>query len=96
MHVPKPIKLLASLMNCLNQGFVAVKVELVEKMIIELNRIESETDDIQIKLRQGLFNIENELKPIDVIFLYKIIEWIGILADCAQQVGSRLRMLTVD
>ncbi|HBP75141.1 MAG TPA: phosphate transport regulator, partial [Alcanivorax sp.] len=34
-----------------------------------------------------------ELPPVDVIFLYKIIEWIGDLADRAQKVGGRLQLL---
>ena len=49
------------------------EVELVENMIKKLNKIEHETDEIQIKLRQDLFDIEKELPPIEVMFLYKII-----------------------
>lgn len=31
--------------------------------------------------------------PIDVMFLYRVIELIGDLADVAQRVGSRLQIL---
>ena len=34
-----------------------------------------------------------ELPPVDVIFLYKIIDWIGDLANRAQTVGGRLQIL---
>ena len=40
-----------------------------------------------------LAQLETELPPIDVMFLYKIIDWTGDLGDRAQQVGSRLELL---
>lgn len=78
----------------LESGFRGREVTFVENLIAELNKIEHDTDEIQIQVREELFAIEKTLQPIDVMFLYKIIETIGELSDCAQQVGSRLRMLT--
>lgn len=86
-------KAISELDELLESGFRGKEVELVENMIKKLNKIEHETDEIQIKLRQDLFDIEKELPPIEVMFLYKIIEYIGTLADCAQETGGRLRML---
>lgn len=74
-------------------GFSGREVEIVEEMIEVLYKIEGDTDQIQIKIRQELFKIENELSPIHVIFLYKIIEWTGSLANRAQHVGDSLQML---
>ncbi|MGL6122545.1 MAG: DUF47 family protein, partial [Shewanella sp.] len=37
--------------------------------------------------------MESELNPIDVMFLYKTIEWVGGLADLAERVGSRLELM---
>lgn len=62
-------------------------------MIVELDKIEEDTDDLQIKIRRQLFAIENDMNPIDVMFLYKIIEWVGDLADLAERVGSRLELM---
>ncbi len=87
-------KAISELDELLESGFRGKEVTLVENMILELNKIENDTDKMQIKVRERLFNIEKDLNPIDVMFLYKVIEWVGLLADCAQQVGSRLRMLT--
>lgn len=87
-------KAISELDELLESGFRGKEVGIVEEMISELNKIEYDTDQMQIALRQHLFQIEKELAPIDVMFLYKIIEEIGTLADCSQQVGSRLRMLT--
>ena len=74
-------------------AFGGREIRLVEKMITELNEIEHETDKIEVTIRANLFSIEKNLPPVDVMFLYKIIEWIGDLADCAQKVGSRLQLL---
>lgn len=77
----------------LETGFRGNEVKVVEDMIVELDRIERETDEMQVEIRQTLFKIENTLPPVDVIFLYKIIEWTGDLADDAHRVGGQLHLL---
>ena len=77
----------------LETGFRGREVKLVEKMLVELDAIEQDTDDMQINLRRKLRQIEAELNPVDVMFLYKIIEWVGELADIAERVGSRLELM---
>lgn len=74
-------------------GFRGGEVELVEKMLKMLDEIESNTDAIQVELRGKLFDMEHELPPVDVMFLYRIIEWIGDLGDLSQRVGSRLQLM---
>lgn len=74
-------------------GFGTLEVERVENMIKLLNSIEDDTDDIQIKIRAILLQKEKDLPPVDVIFMYKIIDWVGDLADIAQRVGSRLELM---
>lgn len=74
-------------------GFRGNEVQLVEAMIKKLDKIESDTDKIQVKIRTALFAIEKDLNPIEVMFLYRIIDWIGDLADLAQRVGSRLELM---
>ncbi len=74
-------------------GFRGKEVKVVEKMIKTLNQIESDTDEIQIQIRAELFKIEKDMPPIDVMFIYRIIEWVGELADLAQRVGSRLQLM---
>jgi hypothetical protein len=77
----------------LETGFSGIELKHVEKMIQKLSRIEHETDEQEILLRQHLFQIEGKLPPIDVMFLYKIIEWTGDLADQAREVGDRLQTM---
>jgi predicted phosphate transport protein (TIGR00153 family) len=74
-------------------GFRGNEVELVESMIQKLDEIESDTDKIQIKIRSALFDIEKHLNPVEVMFLYRIIDWIGDLGDLSQRVGSRLELM---
>ena len=74
-------------------GFRGHEVKLVQKMIKKLDKVESETDTLERKTRHKLFAIVKELPPVDVMFLYKIIELTGDVADRAQQVGSRLQLL---
>ncbi|MEH6357797.1 MAG: TIGR00153 family protein [Pseudomonadales bacterium] len=87
------MKVINELDELIETGFGGREIKLIEKMITKLNSIESETDQIEIKIRGELFKIEMELAPVDVMFLYKVIEWIGDLADLAQHVGQRLQLL---
>jgi predicted phosphate transport protein (TIGR00153 family) len=74
-------------------GFRGAEVALVEELIEELDRIETETDDIQARLRASLFKVENTLDPVNVIFLYRVIELTGEIADMSERVGRRLELL---
>jgi len=74
-------------------GFRGAEVALVESLIEELDQIETDTDDRQAALRAALFKIERELAPVDVIFLYRVIELTGEIADMAERVGRRLELL---
>lgn len=77
----------------LETGFRGDEVKIIEEMIIELDQIEHATDDMQVEIRSILFSLENTLPPVDVIFLYKIIEWTGDLADHAHSLGGQLYLL---
>jgi len=79
--------------DLLETGFRGREVALVEKMISQLDAIEDDTDGLQITLRKNLLEIEKDLNPIDVMFLYQIIDWVGDLADLAERVGARLEIL---
>lgn len=74
-------------------GFRGAEVDLVEGLIEELDRIETDTDDKQADLRHALFAIEKTLDPIDAVFMYKVIELTGEIADMAERVGRRLELL---
>lgn len=74
-------------------GFRGNEASSVEEMLEKLNAIEDETDQMGIALTRTLFEMEDELKPVSVIFWYRMLQWIGDLADNAEQVGDRMRLL---
>jgi predicted phosphate transport protein (TIGR00153 family) len=65
----------------------------VSSIIEDVNELESESDKIQHIIRAKLFPLEQDLPPVDVMFYYRAVEWLGELADAAQKVGSRLEVL---
>ncbi|MGM8850940.1 TIGR00153 family protein [Salinicola sp. MH3R3-1] len=87
-------KALEELEDLLESGFGRNVSDVMHELIKELHDLEHKADDQQIDIRRRLFQLESELPPVDVIFLYKIIEWIGELSDRAERVGSRLQILT--
>lgn len=74
-------------------GFKGAEVELVSELIEELDALETLTDGQQTKIRSALYEIEKTLNPIDVMFLYEVIQLTGEIADMAERVGRRLELL---
>jgi predicted phosphate transport protein (TIGR00153 family) len=87
------LKAINELDELLETGFSGREVKFVEGMINELNDLETQNDQTQIELRKILFEIEADIPPIEVMFLYQIFDKIGELADFSQKVGSRLLLL---
>lgn len=74
-------------------GFGKVERKRVGRLLIKLDVIEQDTDEQQVALRNELFQLENELHPVNIMFLYKVIDNTGNIADRAQRVGSRLQLM---
>jgi predicted phosphate transport protein (TIGR00153 family) len=74
-------------------GFGKVERKQVGRLLIKLDTIEQQTDEQQVALRGELFKLENELHPVNIMFLYKVIDTTGNIADRAQRVGSRLQLM---
>ena len=83
-------KVIGELDNLLETGFRGKEVQIVSELAEKIDRIESDTDDLQIELRHALYKRENEMNTIDAIFIYNILDKIGDLANQAEQVGSKL------
>lgn len=84
---------IAELDELVETGFGGREAETVTGMIEKLNLIEDDTDKLGMALSRALFAQEDSLKPVAVIFWYELIQWIGDLADYAEKVGDRLRLL---
>ena len=76
-------------------GFGEREVARVEEMINAVNREESETDAVAERCLRTLFEIEDEL-GLSTLFWYRIIQWIAEMADYAERVGNRLRLLIAE
>ena len=76
-------------------GFRGREVARVDQMIEELSRMETDTDELGERVQRLLFDIEDEL-GISTIFWYKLIYYVGDMADFAERVGNRLRLLTAN
>jgi len=74
-------------------GFRGRESDRVSEMVAELNKIETDTDDMGTELVRQLFAQEDQMNPVSVMFWYQLIQWIGDLADYAEKVGNRLRLL---
>jgi hypothetical protein len=77
----------------LETAFSSRERKIVDNMIKKVNELEHETDVAQEIIRKKLYLLEAELPPIDVMFYYRAIEWLGETADAAQKVGSRFEVM---
>lgn len=77
----------------LETGFSGRALTVVENMIQELDNLEEKADQLEIGVRTSLFSLEAQLPPVDVMFLYNIIDWVGDIANRAHDVGGRLQLL---
>lgn len=74
-------------------GFRGPDADAVIEMVEQLNKIESDTDQMGLELSRSLFIHEDTMNPVSVVFWYDLILMIGNLADYAEKVGNRLRLL---
>jgi predicted phosphate transport protein (TIGR00153 family) len=76
----------------LEMGFRGNQAKKVREMIDQLNLIEDDADELELELARALYRIESKIDPVSVIMWYRIIEWVGDLADHAEKVGDRIRL----
>ena len=65
----------------------------MQLLIEKLDSLENINDQTEITLRAELFQIEKDFPPVDVMFLYDVINKIGELSDRAEQVGHRISLI---
>lgn len=89
----KAKRVIEELEELLETGFSGKEVESVEELVNSLGCLEHNNDDLEITIRAKLRKIENQLPPVDVVFMYKIIDLIGKLANSAQKVGDHVHVI---
>jgi predicted phosphate transport protein (TIGR00153 family) len=89
----KAAEAINSLDELVETGFRGRQVSRVEQLINELCALEGTTDRYERQLTEILFQLEDSMSPVSVMLWYKMIGWLGNVADCAEKVGNRLRLL---
>ena len=77
----------------LETGFRGPESEKVMYMIDELNKIETDTDQKAVDFMRLLFKHEEEIGAVGTILWIRMPHWIGDLANYAERVGNRHRLL---
>jgi len=65
----------------------------VLEMVDALAGLESDADRLGLEVTIGLFELEGSLDPVSVFFFYELFHLIGRIADQAENVGDRIRLL---
>ena len=87
-------KVIGLLDELLEMGFRGREVDQVEVMVRELSVIESKTDDQGRALTRLLFEREEGMSPGTFFLWNELFQRLGDIADYAEDVGDRLRLLT--
>ncbi len=86
-------QLINSLDELVEIGFRGRGADRVEQMIEELGRLEGQADEIESRLQRAVFDLESSESAVTVMLWYQLVSWVGNVADCAEKVGNRLRLL---
>ncbi|MDX9897112.1 MAG: DUF47 family protein, partial [Desulfofustis sp.] len=82
--------LIEQLDELLQVGFRGREQEKVSQMISGVRRSEHNIDTIIHRIKRTLFEHEQRLDPISVIFWYQLIDLLGGISDQAENVADRL------
>jgi predicted phosphate transport protein (TIGR00153 family) len=74
-------------------SFGGPEAERVLNMINQLDAVETKSDVLGVRLSKELFAREDEMKAVDVMLWYKIFYTAGQVANYAERMGNRLRLL---
>lgn len=74
-------------------GFAGKESRRVRELIVKLQETEESADDLLMRINHALFAIEDQLNPVDVMFWYKLIDYIGDISDRSENVGDRVLLL---
>ena len=91
----KARELVESLNILVETGFKGPDIDNVYELINQVSVSEDGADMLGIDLLDVLYRRHKERDPVSTIFTYQLIRWLGELADHAELVGSRMRMLVV-
>ena len=74
-------------------SFEGPEAERVLEMITQLDDVETKSDVVGVHLARRLFTLEDQLSPVDLMLWYQIFYTVGQVANNAERMGNRLRLL---
>jgi len=77
----------------IDTAFKGPQARIVVSMIEEVEALEQLTDQLVVEIRAELFKMEDNLPPIQAMFLYKALDLLAGLADGAEQVAHRVQLM---
>ena len=72
--------------------FAGRVVEEVESAINAISKAESGCDKRERHLARSLFAAELDLNPVSVVLWYRVLEWLGDVADHAERTANKIRL----
>lgn len=89
----KAVEVVGATRELSRTAFSSRQVAAISNKCVLVEKIERKSDDMQSKLRAKLRGHEEDLSPIDVIFLYQLLTNIGEIADHAEKVSHRAQII---
>ena len=77
----------------MESSFGTAEVEKVLELVNRIGQTEWEADTRQFELAQNMFQMENQLSPVDIYILLSVFRQVARLADHAENVGDLLRLM---
>lgn len=87
------VRLIGELDELVETTFGGHEAEKVLQMIQALNAEETVTDGIGIEIARKLFTFEDRMSPVEVMLWFRVFRQVGDLANLAEGIGNRLRLL---
>ncbi len=84
---------LARLDTLVGTGFIPGRARQISAGIEQVDKLERQSDLLEHQAYQVLYQHEEEVDPVDAMFLYRVIELIGDVAGSAQSVAHRIRIV---
>ncbi|MEN8175759.1 MAG: TIGR00153 family protein [Pseudomonadota bacterium] len=89
----KAHEIVKSFQDLVETGFKGPDVDRTQKLIHEVVEIETSADTLGIEISHALFSHRGDMDAVGVVFLYKLVNWIDDVADYAEKLAIRSRLM---
>ncbi len=89
----KSVEVVSATRELSRTAFGARQAKAIVSKCLLVEKIERRSDEMQLKLRAKLRKHEEEISPVDAIFLYQLLSNIGEIADHAEKVSHRAQII---